>query len=75
MPPRCVSESAGDVRQFRILAVVDDDTRECLALVAETSISGHRVGRELDAVIRLYRKPETIVSSNGTELTSRAIFR
>jgi len=29
--------------------VVDDYTRECLALVAETSISGRRVARELDA--------------------------
>ena len=34
-----------------ILAVVDDFTRECLALVADTSLSGRRVGRELDAVV------------------------
>lgn len=39
------------------------------------SISGTRVARELDAVIRLYGKPKTIVSDNGTELTSRAILR
>lgn len=61
-------------RRFRILAVIDDCTRECLALVADTSISGRRVARELDGLIRLYGKPATIVSDNGTELTSRAIL-
>ena len=35
-------------RRFRILAVFDDCTRECLALVADTSLSGRRVARELD---------------------------
>ncbi len=40
-----------DGRRFRILAIVDDFTRECLALVADTSLSGLRVVRELDALI------------------------
>lgn len=57
------------------LAVIHDHTRECLALVVDTSISGARVARALDAVIRLYGRPKTIVSDNGTELTSRAILR
>ena len=61
-------------RRFRILAVIDDCTRECLALIADTSLSGRRVARELDGLIRLYGKPATIVSDNGTELTSRAIL-
>ena len=61
-------------RRFRILAVIDDCTRECLALVADTSLSGRRVARELDSLIRLYGKPTTIVSDNGTELTSRTIL-
>jgi len=34
-------------RRFRILAVVDDFTRENLALIADTSLSGARVVREL----------------------------
>ena len=55
--------------------VVDDFTRECLALVVDTSISGRRVARELDAVIAAGRKPAMIVSDNGTELTSHAILR
>ena len=70
-----LADTFGDVRRFRILAVIDDYTRECLALIADTSISGGRVARELDAVIRLYGRPETIVSDNGTELTSRAMLR
>ena len=38
-----VSDTLTDGRRFRILAVVDDFTRECLALVADTSLSGARV--------------------------------
>lgn len=69
-----VSDSLTDQRRFRILAVVDDFTRECLALVADTSLSGARVARELDAVIARRGKPQTCVSDNGTELTSMAIL-
>jgi putative transposase len=70
-----VSDQLTDSRRFRILAVVDDCTRECLALIADTSISGQRVARELDDIIRHRgRRPETIVSDNGTELTSNAIL-
>jgi putative transposase len=47
-----LSDQLSNSRQFRILAVVDDFTRECLALVADTSLSGMRVSRELDAIIK-----------------------
>ena len=70
-----VSDTMTDSRRFRMLAVVDDYTRECLALVADTSISGIRVGRELDTIIARRGKPQTIVSDNGTELTSMAILK
>jgi len=71
-----VSDSFTDGRRFRILAVVDDCTRECLALVADTSLSGARVARELDAVIaRRKAKPQVCLSDNGTELTSMAILK
>jgi putative transposase len=46
-----VSDAFTDGRRFRILAVVDDFTRECLALVADTALSGARVTRELEAVM------------------------
>lgn len=71
-----VSDTLISGRRIRILAVVDDFTRECLALVADTSLSGARVARELDAIIALRGVPPLmIVSDNGTELTSLAILR
>ncbi|WP_407117037.1 IS3 family transposase [Bradyrhizobium sp. LMG 9283] len=69
-----VSDQLTDGRRFRILTVVDDCTRECLALVADTSLSGARVARELDRLITERGKPKTVVSDNGTELTSNAIL-
>ena len=60
-------------RRFRVLAIVDDFTREALALVVDTSIGGRRVARALDALIARRGRPAMIVSDNGTELTSRAV--
>ena len=62
-------------RRLRILTVVDDFTRECVALVADTSLSGLRVARELDTAIATRKRPAMIVSDNGTEFTSMAILR
>ena len=45
------------------------------ALVADTSISGLRVARELDRLLAARGKPMTIVSDNGTELTDNAVLR
>ncbi len=69
-----LSDQLTDGRRFRILAVVDDCTRECLALAADTSLSGLRVARELDDIVRRRGRPTTIVSDNGTEFTSNAIL-
>ena len=68
-------DTFGTSRKFRILAVNDDCCRENLCLLADTSISGARVARELDALVRIYGKPASIVSDNGTEFTSRAILK
>ena len=62
-------------RRFRILAVVDDFTRKCLALVADTSLPGLRVVRALDVVIAWRGRPAMCVSDNGTELTGMAVLR
>ena len=70
-----VSDALEDSRRFRILCVVDDFTRECIGLVADTSLSGVRVARELDAIVGRRGKPLTVVSDNGTELTSMAILK
>lgn len=70
-----VSDALSDGRRFRTLCVVDDFTREALAVVVDTSLSGVRVARELDRLIERRGKPRMIVSDNGTELTSHAILR
>ena len=69
-----VHDQMTDGRRFRILTVVDECTRESLALVPDTSISGARVARELDHIIAWRGRPEAILSDNGTELTSNAIL-
>ena len=70
-----LSDAFAGGRQFRILAIVDDFTRECLALVPDTSLPGLRVVRELDTLIAARGRPAMCVSDNGTELTSMAILR
>ena len=52
-----VSDTLTDGRRFRVLAIVDDYTRECLCLVADTSLSGLRVARELDAPVAWRGRP------------------
>ncbi len=69
-----VSDVFTDGRRFRVLAVVDDCSRECLALVPDTSLSGARLTRELDAIIQVRGMPATIVSDNRTEMTSSAVL-
>jgi len=70
-----VSDALADGRRFRVLCVVDDFTREALATVVDTSISGARVVRELEHLAAGRRMPAMIVSDNGTELTSVAVLR
>lgn len=70
-----VSDALVDGRRFRILCVLDDFSRECLATVVDNSLSGERVGRELDKIALSTGYPCMIVSDNGTELTSNAMLK
>ena len=69
-----VHDQLAQGRRFRILNIVDDVTRECLAAIPDTSISGKRVARELTTIISARGKPQMIVSDNGTEFTSNAML-
>ena len=69
------SDTLANGRRFRMLCVVDDFSRECLALMADTSLSCKRVARELDIIGARRGLPLTVVSDNGTELTGTAILR
>ncbi len=57
-----------------MLNIVDDVTRECLAAIPDTSISGRRVARELTALLERRSKPGMVVSDHGTKFTSNAIL-
>lgn len=70
-----VSDALSDGRRFRILCIVDDFSRECLATVVDTSLGGVRVVRELETLGFERGTPRVIVSDNGTELTSCAVLR
>ena len=70
-----VSDTLSDGRRFRILAIVDDFSRECLTMVVDTSLGGVRVVRELERLTLERGTPQVIVSDNGTELTSGAVLR
>ena len=61
-------------RSARLHALTNDYTRECLGLVADTSLSSERLGSELDRIAESRDFPMMIVSDNGTELTSNAIL-
>ena len=55
--------------------MIDDFSRECLAAVVDTSLSGPRVSRELDRIAEMRGYPCMVVSDNGTGLTSNAILK
>jgi putative transposase len=61
-------------QRFRVLKVIDDVTKQCLAAIPDTSISAKRVARELTTIITKFGKPRLIVSDNATEFTSNAIL-
>jgi putative transposase len=61
-------------QRFRILNIMDDVTRECLAAIPDTSISGRRVATVLSELVERRGKPRMIVSDKGTELTCNAVL-
>lgn len=59
-----VHDVLADGRRFRVLVVVDDYSRECLALEVDTSITGQRVSRVLDRLQNEGCLPQVLVSDN-----------
>lgn len=62
-----------DGRWFRVLTVIDQFTRECLALVADRALNGHRVALALSQVIAERAVPESITADNGSEFSGKAM--
>lgn len=68
-----VHDRLADGRWFRILTVIDQFTRECLALWAEASLTGEKVGQCLEPIVLLRGAPASITVDNGSEFASRAL--
>jgi putative transposase len=66
-----VHDSVATGRSMRVLTIVDNFTRECLALEVDTSFPSQRVTRVLEAVIARRGAPKGLRMDNGPELTSR----
>jgi len=62
-----------DGRWFRVLTVIDQFTRECLVLVADRALNGHKVALALAQVIAERGAPESITVDNGSEFAGRAM--
>ena len=59
--------------RFLTLNIVDDYTRECLAIEVDTSLGGARVVRVLKELQRRRGLPWQIRSDNGPEFVSRVV--
>jgi putative transposase len=68
-----VSDTLADGRTFRTLNVVDEFSRECLAIEVDTSLSGRRVTRVLDGISVTRGLPATIVTDNGPEFAGQVL--
>jgi putative transposase len=68
------SDKLADGRSFRILTIVDQFTRECVALEADRSMTGSKVAQALDGA-RQQRGilPGSITVDNGSEFSGRAL--
>ncbi len=62
-----------DVRWFRVLTVVDQFTRECLLLLADSSLTGQSVALTLSRIVAERGTPISITVDNGTEFVSKAM--
>jgi putative transposase len=66
-------DTLADGRGFRMLNIVDDFTRECLAIEVDRSLPGLRVVRVLDRLADTIGLPDTLVMDNGPEFSGRVL--
>jgi putative transposase len=62
-----------DGRWSRVLTVVDQFTRECLPLLVDSSLTGHKIALVLSLIITERDAPGSTTVDNGTEFGSRAM--
>lgn len=68
-----ISDGLASGQAIRALTVLDNFTRECLAIEVDTSLSGERVARVLTQLGERRGWPQRIVVDNGPEFTSRCM--
>ena len=68
-----VSDTVANGCRIRVLTVIDEATRECLALEVDTSISGKRVVSVLNRIAFFRGYPAEVLTDNGPEFTSIAM--
>jgi putative transposase len=69
-----IHERTEDGRSFRVLSIIDQFTRECIALVADRPMTGAKVVVALEQAIQQGRpKPESITTDNGSEFVGKAL--
>ena len=68
-----VSDGLVDGRRVRCLNIVDDFTKQCLAIEVDTSLPGKRVVNVLQRLAESRGLPKGITVDNGPELVSKAL--
>jgi putative transposase len=68
-----VADGLIDGRKLRVLAIVDDYSRECLVLEVDTSINGRRVAAVLDRLADLRGLPLSITVDHGPEFEGQVL--
>ena len=68
-----VSDSLFDGRRFRALTIVDNYSRECLAIEAGQSIKGQDVAAVIDRLVKERGIPDRIQCDNGSEFISKVL--
>ena len=68
-----VSDTTATGRKLRIFTLIDEVTRECIAIEVDTSITGQQVSRYLNKAILFRGRPKEILTDNGPEFTSNAL--
>jgi putative transposase len=68
-----VSDGLADGRRLRCLTVVDDCTRECLAIEVDTSITGTRVKHVMNRLAQARGLPKSITVDNGPEFQGQVL--
>ena len=68
-----VSDGFVDGRRLRCLNIVDDFTRECLAIEVDTSLPGRRVVSVLERLAEFRGLPQSVTVDNGPEFISKAL--